>query len=385
MNGTRRRRSYLAAAAAGASLALVLTACSDGDDGGGGSDDASSDVDCTAFEQYGDLERQVDQRLHVDRRPRVGPADRLVQAVRGVHGRDDRVRGLAGVRGAAARPPAGRQPARHRVHPAARLPGVDRRRLPGHRRRGAAGGHRQRQRVLHRGLGQLRHGRRHALRDAARRQREVVRLVLAVGVRGERLRDPHHVGRPHGPHRPDRQPTTPTPSRGARASSPVTPPAGRPPTGSRTCCCAPPVRTSTTSGSTHEIPFNDPQVLDALQTVGGILKNDEYVNGGLGDVQSIATAPWNEAGNGIPDGTCFLHRAANFYQANWDPSAQGRGGRRRLRVLPAGQDGRRQAAARRWRVRDGLRRPSRGRRRSRRTCPARSGPTPRPRPPARAG
>ena len=71
---------------------------------------------------------------------------------------------------------------------------------------------------------------------------------------------------------------------------------------------------------THEIPFNDPQVLDALQTVGGILKNDEYVNGGLGDVQSIATAPWNEAGNGIPDGTCFLHRAANFYQANWDPS-----------------------------------------------------------------
>ena len=54
MNGTRRRRSYVAAAAAGASLALVLTACSS-DDGGGGSDDASSDVDCTAFDQYGDL------------------------------------------------------------------------------------------------------------------------------------------------------------------------------------------------------------------------------------------------------------------------------------------------------------------------------------------
>jgi len=69
----------------------------------------------------------------------------------------------------------------------------------------------------------------------------------------------------------------------------------------------------------HEIPFNDPQILTALQTVGGILKNDKYVNGGLGDVKSIATAPWNEAANGIPDGTCFLHRAANFYQANWDP------------------------------------------------------------------
>jgi len=69
----------------------------------------------------------------------------------------------------------------------------------------------------------------------------------------------------------------------------------------------------------HQIPFNDPQILTALQTVGGSLKNDKYVNGGLGDVKSIATAPWNEAANGIPDGTCFLHRAANFYQANWDP------------------------------------------------------------------
>src|SRR3954447_5173559 len=55
MNGTRRRRSHLAAAAAVGSLALVLTACSGDDDGGGGSDDASSDVDCSAFEQYGDL------------------------------------------------------------------------------------------------------------------------------------------------------------------------------------------------------------------------------------------------------------------------------------------------------------------------------------------
>lgn len=70
----------------------------------------------------------------------------------------------------------------------------------------------------------------------------------------------------------------------------------------------------------HEIPFNDPQVLTALEAAGGILKNGDYVNGGLGDVSSIATAPWNESGNGILDGTCFLHRAANFYAANWDES-----------------------------------------------------------------
>ena len=67
----------------------------------------------------------------------------------------------------------------------------------------------------------------------------------------------------------------------------------------------------------HTIPFNDPQIVEALATVGDILRNPAYVNGGLGDVSSIATAPWNESGNPILDGNCTLHRAANFYQANW--------------------------------------------------------------------
>lgn len=71
---------------------------------------------------------------------------------------------------------------------------------------------------------------------------------------------------------------------------------------------------------THEIPFDDPAIVASLGAVGDILKNPDYVNGGLGDVRSIAAAPWNEAGNGIPDETCSLHRAANFYQANWDKS-----------------------------------------------------------------
>lgn len=72
----------------------------------------------------------------------------------------------------------------------------------------------------------------------------------------------------------------------------------------------------------HEIPFNDPEIVKALGMAGDILKNPDYVNGGLGNVQSIATAPWNESGNGIPDGTCWLHRAANFYQANWDEGVE---------------------------------------------------------------
>ena len=66
----------------------------------------------------------------------------------------------------------------------------------------------------------------------------------------------------------------------------------------------------------HEIPFDDPQVVEALDATGDILKNEDYVNGGLGNVESIATAPWTEAGLPVVDGSCFLHRAANFYAAN---------------------------------------------------------------------
>ncbi len=67
----------------------------------------------------------------------------------------------------------------------------------------------------------------------------------------------------------------------------------------------------------HQIPFNDPQIVEALDTVGGILKNPDYVNGGLGEVQSIATTEFTDAGLPILDGSCFMHRQASFYQANW--------------------------------------------------------------------
>ncbi|MGY1719814.1 ABC transporter substrate-binding protein [Blastococcus sp. SYSU DS0552] len=67
----------------------------------------------------------------------------------------------------------------------------------------------------------------------------------------------------------------------------------------------------------HEIPFNDPAVVEALNTVGDILKNEEFVNGGFGGVQSIASTEWTDAGNAILEGTCWMHRMASFYQANW--------------------------------------------------------------------
>jgi alpha-glucoside transport system substrate-binding protein len=68
---------------------------------------------------------------------------------------------------------------------------------------------------------------------------------------------------------------------------------------------------------THEIPFNDPQVADVLERVGTILKNDDYVNGGLGDVTSIASTTFQDGGLPILQDQCWMHRQASFYQAQW--------------------------------------------------------------------
>ncbi|WP_121256669.1 ABC transporter substrate-binding protein [Nocardioides ferulae] len=67
----------------------------------------------------------------------------------------------------------------------------------------------------------------------------------------------------------------------------------------------------------HEIPFNDDAVVEGLDTVGDILKNEDYVNGGFGDVKSIATTAFQDGGLPIVDGKCAMHRQANFYAANW--------------------------------------------------------------------
>jgi alpha-glucoside transport system substrate-binding protein len=68
---------------------------------------------------------------------------------------------------------------------------------------------------------------------------------------------------------------------------------------------------------THEIPFNDPQVATALDGVGDILKNDKYVNGGLGNVQTIASTTFQEGGIPILRGECAMHRMASFYGSNF--------------------------------------------------------------------
>ncbi|MFI1171061.1 ABC transporter substrate-binding protein [Streptomyces melanogenes] len=68
---------------------------------------------------------------------------------------------------------------------------------------------------------------------------------------------------------------------------------------------------------THKIPFNDPRVLRAMDTVGSILKNDRYANGGYGPAKSMASISYQEAGTPILSGDCAMHRQASFYAEQW--------------------------------------------------------------------
>jgi alpha-glucoside transport system substrate-binding protein len=63
----------------------------------------------------------------------------------------------------------------------------------------------------------------------------------------------------------------------------------------------------------NSLPFNSPEVQEALEAVGSILKNPDYVNAGIGDVQSIATTAFTDGGLPIIDGECYMHRQASFY------------------------------------------------------------------------
>ncbi|MBK5307570.1 MAG: carbohydrate ABC transporter substrate-binding protein [Frankiaceae bacterium] len=67
----------------------------------------------------------------------------------------------------------------------------------------------------------------------------------------------------------------------------------------------------------HEIPFNGPESTAALEEAGKYLKNSKFVNGGYGDVKSIASTTFQDGGLPILKGNCSFHRQASFYAANW--------------------------------------------------------------------
>jgi alpha-glucoside transport system substrate-binding protein len=63
----------------------------------------------------------------------------------------------------------------------------------------------------------------------------------------------------------------------------------------------------------HDIPFDDPRVQKAFDTVGSFIKNDDNV----GDVSAVATTSWQEAGYPVVEGTCGFMRQASFYSSQW--------------------------------------------------------------------
>ncbi len=72
----------------------------------------------------------------------------------------------------------------------------------------------------------------------------------------------------------------------------------------------------------HTIPFDDPRVLAALEQVGAILRNPEFVNGGYDGVASIPTIGFQEGGLPILQGRCAMHRQASFYSSFWPGDAR---------------------------------------------------------------
>ena len=110
----------------------------------------------------------------------------------------------------------------------------------------------------------------------------------------------------------------------------------------------------------HEIPFNGPESTAALDKVGEYLKNDAYVNGGLGDVKSIATTTFQDGGLPITRRRLLAAPPGELLRLQLARRHQGGRGRRRLRVLPARRDADDQAGPRRRRVRGGVQRQARG-------------------------
>ncbi|HXR70572.1 MAG TPA: ABC transporter substrate-binding protein [Actinocrinis sp.] len=67
----------------------------------------------------------------------------------------------------------------------------------------------------------------------------------------------------------------------------------------------------------HKVKFSDPPIQSAMQTVAGWMQNPAWVNGGFGDVKTIATTTFQDAGKPILKGQCWMLQQASFYEAQW--------------------------------------------------------------------
>jgi len=67
----------------------------------------------------------------------------------------------------------------------------------------------------------------------------------------------------------------------------------------------------------HDIKFDSPEITKAMDQVAAWMKNDKYVNAGIGNVASIATTTFQNAGQPILSGKCGMLQQASFYAAQW--------------------------------------------------------------------
>jgi alpha-glucoside transport system substrate-binding protein len=67
----------------------------------------------------------------------------------------------------------------------------------------------------------------------------------------------------------------------------------------------------------HKITFEDPKIEAAMQDVANWMQNPKWVNGGYGDVKTIATTTFQNAGLPILSGQCWMLQQASFYEAQW--------------------------------------------------------------------
>jgi alpha-glucoside transport system substrate-binding protein len=73
----------------------------------------------------------------------------------------------------------------------------------------------------------------------------------------------------------------------------------------------------------HTVKFDSPQITQAMDTVAKWMKNPAYVNAGFGDVKTIATTAFQDAGKPILTGKCGMLQQASFYAAQWDSFKKG--------------------------------------------------------------
>ncbi len=67
----------------------------------------------------------------------------------------------------------------------------------------------------------------------------------------------------------------------------------------------------------HDIKFSSPEITQAMTTLNGWMRNPAWVNAGFGDVKTVATTTFQDAGKPILTGKCYMLQQASFYAAQW--------------------------------------------------------------------